>query len=53
MFKNIGFYIKTKCTQGVLVFFFFKVRMKSSNSACMTKYSFIIGKIVQSAHEFV
>ena len=44
MFKNIDFYIKTRCTQGVRVFFA-RARMKSSNSACMTKPSFNTGKI--------
>ena len=40
MFKNIDFYIKTRCTRGVSVFFP-RARMESSNSACMTKSSFV------------
>ena len=45
MFKNIDFYIKTGCTRGVRVFYS-RARMQSSNSACMTKSSFISEKIV-------
>ena len=45
IFKNIGFFIKTRCMQGVRVFFS-KARMESSSSACMNKSSFITVKIV-------
>ena len=38
MFKHIDFYIKTRCTRGVRVFF---PRARSSNSACMTKSSLV------------
>ena len=43
MFKNIDFYIKTRCMRGVRAFFP-RVRMQSSNSACMTKSSFVTEK---------
>ena len=42
MFKNIDFYIKTRCTQGVRVFFF---QSKNVISDCMTKSSVITGKL--------
>ena len=45
MFKNIDFHIKTRCMQGVRVFFA-RARMYSNNSACMTKSSFNTGIIV-------
>ena len=43
MFKNIEFYIKTRCTRYVRVFFP-RARMQSSDSACMTKSSFVTEK---------
>ena len=40
MFKYIDFYIKTRCTIGVRVFFP-RASMQSCNSACMTKSSLV------------
>ena len=39
MFKNIDFYIKTRCTRGVRVVFSV-TRMRSSNSARINKFDF-------------
>ena len=46
MFKNIDFYIKTRCTRSVRVFLLEQECNLYSNSACMTKSSFINEKIV-------
>ena len=43
MFKNIEFYIKTSCTMRTCIFFP-RARMWSSDSACMTKSSFVTEK---------
>ena len=43
MFKNIDFYIETRCTRGVRVFLP-EQECVSRNSACMTKSSFVTEK---------
>ena len=53
MFKNFDFYIKTRCTQSVGVFFPEQECNLVTCSVCMTKSSFITGKIVESAQESV
>ena len=49
MFKNIDFYIKTRCMRGVVVFFL-RARISSSNSAYMTKSSFVTEKKMCKVH---